>query len=319
MFVSGAVGGLFMVLLPIFADLVGGINNIKTYQYIIPAAVLICTPMVLVQVFGLKERVIVEENHKPNVSMFKGMKEVLKNKYFWIQNISGFLNNVQNGCILIMNVMVVYALRLDYTLGLLTGLSGCFATLGLPFVPKTLKRWGKRKTYVIMSFLQILSFGVQILGVYTNSIVVLFLGLGTINFFNIFSSMACDLMVPDIWDYQQYVSGERLESSSGIFGIIFNPLNRLMSLIVPAVYAMVGFTSEWNILYFDDTRNKVFLWTIILMVTAKVLSTIPYLFYDLSEAKHAKIIEELKIRAGQAEVPAETEDIQPEVTQEGVA
>ena len=65
MFVSGAVGGLFMVLLPIFADLVGGLNNIKTYQFIIPAGVLICTPMVLVQVFGLKERVIVEVQNVP--------------------------------------------------------------------------------------------------------------------------------------------------------------------------------------------------------------------------------------------------------------
>lgn len=312
MFVSGAVGGLFMVLLPIFADLVGGLNNIRTYQIIIPVAVFICTPMVLVQVFGLKERVIVEQNHKPSVGMFDGMKEVLKNKYFWITNISGFLNNVQSGAILILNVMVVYSLRQDYLLGILTGLSGCFATIGLPFVPGALKRWGKKKTYLIMSFLQILSFGVQILGVYTNSIVILFLGLGSINFFNIFSSMACDLMTPDIWDYQQYVSGERLESSSGIFGIIFNPLNRLMCLIVPAVYAMVGFTSEWNILYFDDTRNQVFLWTIILMVAAKVLSAIPYFFYDLSEAKHAKIIEELKIRAGQLPAePVEAEAAEP--------
>ncbi len=300
MFVSGAVGGLFMVLLPIFADLVGGLNNIKTYQFIIPAGVLICTPMVLVQVFGLKERVIVEENHKPSVSMKEGMKEVLKNKYFWITNISGWINNIQSGAIAILNVMVVYSLRQDYLLGILTGLSGCFATVGLPFVPGALKRWGKKKTYLIMSFLQVLSFGVQILGVYTNSIIILFLGLGSINFFNIFSSMACDLMTPDIWDYQQYVSGERLESSSGIFGILFNPLNRVLCLIVPAVYAMIGFTSEWNILYFDDTRNQVFLWTIILMVAAKVLSAIPYFFYDLSEAKHAKIIEELKARAARA-------------------
>ena len=134
---------------------------------------------------------------------------------------------------------------------------------------------------------------------FTNSIIILFLGLGSINFFNIFSSMACDLMTPDIWDYQQYVSGERLESSSGIFGILFNPLNRVLCLIVPAVYAMIGFTSEWNILYFDDTRNQVFLWTIILMVAAKVLSAIPYFFYDLSEAKHAKIIEELKAQGAE--------------------
>ncbi len=303
MFVSGAVGGLFMVLLPIFAAFVGGLNDIRTYQYIIPAGVLICTPMVLVQVFGLKERVIVEADHKPSVSMTKGMKEVLRNKYFWITNISGWINNIQSGAIAILNVMVVYALRMDYLLGILTGVSGCFATIGLPFVPKALKKWGRKKTYLITSFLQILSFGVQVIGVYTNSLVILFLGLGSINFFNIFSSMACDLMTPDIWDYQQYVSGERLESSAGIFGIIFNPLNRVLCLIVPAVYAMVGFTSEWNILYFDDTRSQVFLWTIILMVTAKVLSAIPYFFYDLSEEKHAKIIEELQRRAAEKSGP----------------
>ena len=223
----------------------------------------------------------------------------MKNKYFWIVSISDWLGNLTNGAIIILNVMVVYALRQDYLLGALSGLAGCFATVGLPFVPGAIKKFGKRKTYVISSLLQIISFGIQILGVYSNSIVILFLGLGSINFFNIFSCMTRDLMTPDIWDYQQYVSGERLESSAGIFGIIFNPLNRVLALTIPAVYAMFGFTSEWNVLYFDDTRNQIFLWTILLSIAAKVLTTLPFFFYDLSEKKHANIIKELRIRAGQ--------------------
>lgn len=305
MFVSGAIGGIFMVLLPIFADLVGGLNSLKTYQIIIPIGVIICTPMVLIQAFGLKERVIVEKEHKPNVSMLKGFKAVLKNKYFWIVNLCGLLGNVSNGAISILNIMVVYTMRQDYLLGILTGLSGCFATVALPFVPGLLKRWGKKKTYIITSFLQVISFGIQLLGVYANSVVILFIGIGSINFFNIASCMAAELMIPDIWDYQQYVSGERLESSSGIFGILFNPLARVLCLIVPAVYAAIGYTSEWNILYFEDTRNSIFLWTIALMVIGKVISTIPYFFYDLSEAKHADIIQKLKERAGQVEAPVE--------------
>ncbi len=300
-FVAGAVGGLFMIALPFIADFFGGMNSLAAYRYIIPIGLVLCLPMVLVQVFGVKERVIISEEHRSHTSigMMKGFKEVLKNKYFWIIKISGFLNSISTGMITILHVMVVYALRQDYILGVLIGVAGCFATVALPFVPKALRKFGNRTTLIVSSFLQIISYGIQVIGIFTNSIAVLFIGLGSINFFNIFTCMAADMMLPQAWDYQQYISGERLENSAGIFDVFLNPLTRLTGLIVPAIYAVVGFTSDWNILYFDDVRNKVFLYTVLLMVSARILVTIPYFFFDLNEGKHREIVKVLHERVEQ--------------------
>lgn len=297
-FVSAAIGGLIMVLLPFLTVLTGGMTGINTYRYIIPACVLLFSPLVMIQAFGLKERVILEKEHKTNVNMTNGFKQVLKNKYLWITNISGLLGNVSAGIITVLTVMVVYSMRQDYILGILTAVSGVFATPGLLLVPFLTKKFGKRKTMIWSRMLQFIAYGVQFIGlILMNNVWVLFIGLNLIHFFNIVTWMTNKLMTPDIWDYQQYISGERLEGCSGVFGLITNPLSKVLALIIPAIYTAVGFTSDWTVLYFEDVRNKVFLYTIIMSVAAHLLTTIPFFFYDLSEKKHDDIIKELQRRA----------------------
>ena len=103
-------------------------------------------------------------------------------------------------------------------------------------------------------------------------------------------------MTPDIWDYQQYISNERFEGFMGSIGMLTSPLGPFMALLVPAVYAGMGFTSDWTVLYDPIIRNKIFIFTIVLSVVVSLITVIPMHFYDLTEDKHRKIIEELKER-----------------------
>jgi len=116
------------------------------------------------------------------------------------------------------------------------------------------------------------------------------------NIFNSASIMVRRAMQADVWDYQQWMSGERLDGCMGIFGMLFAPLTTLVTMAVPTAYAAIGFTSDWDILFSDVYRNKVFLATLTLTLIATVLSIIPFFFYDLTEEKHAKVIEDLKQR-----------------------
>ena len=114
-------------------------------------------------------------------------------------------------------------------------------------------------------------------------------------------------MGPDIWDYQQWLSGKRLEVSSGVFGLIFTPFNTVIAMTIPAIYAVMGFTSDWDVLYNDAFRNKIFLVSIIIVLASTILSIIPFFFYDLTEEKHQRIIEDLKQRAADKDSAAELE------------
>ena len=54
----------------------------------------ILAPVFLSACCSCETEPIVEENHKPNVNMIDGMKEVLKNKYFWMIALSQLFSEI---------------------------------------------------------------------------------------------------------------------------------------------------------------------------------------------------------------------------------
>ena len=68
-------------------------------------------------------------------------------------------------------------------------------------------------------------------------------------------------------------------------------------MLVPYLYGLVGFTSDWNILYDSAIRTEVFLITVVVSAVAGLLATIPYHFYDFTEKRHEQIMDELRDRA----------------------
>ena len=81
-------------------------------------------------------------------------------------------------------------------------------------------------------------------------------------------------------------------------------------MTVPIVYGILGFTSDWDVLYNDAIRNKMFLASLGIMILSTLLSVLPFLFYDLTDVKHRKIIEDLKQRANDKD-NTEVQELQP--------
>ena len=296
-FVSSALSGIPVIFIPMLASLTGGMTSLNTFRFVIPGMAIAYTPLVLFQVFGVKERVILEKEHKPDINMKKGFKSVLKNKYLWITNISGLLGNISAGVINIVSAMFIYALRQDWMLGIVNAVLAIAGTPGLLLVPFLVKKIGKRNTVLMGKLFMLVGFGVMLIGCMSNNIALVLIGQFIHNVFSIIPWMLSKLMLGDIWDYQQYITGERLEACAGIFSLITDPLAKLMCMIIPALYLSIGFSSDWNILYFADVRQKVFLYTVLACIVSHVVGTIPYFFYDFSEKKHKEIMAELKKRA----------------------
>ncbi len=129
----------------------------------------------------------------------------------------------------------------------------------------------------------------------------------------------------DIRDYQQFVTGERIDGMFSTVGLIGSVITLLMSGVLPAVYDACGINEQtlsakagevtqimtgylkpgetlreltmYDVLYIDSIFDKVMLALIVLSVVGAIMNVVPYFFYDLSEVKQQGMVKVLKIRA----------------------
>ena len=109
-------------------------------------------------------------------------------------------------------------------------------------------------------------------------------------------------------DYQMYLSGERLENYSGVFGWFTGPVTSLVSLIIPLMLLKFGFNSNWDVLYIDESRVRIIAIPLIIDIIGYILMTIPYIFWDYDTNMHRKVIKVLERRAALLEEEAKAEN-----------
>jgi Na+/melibiose symporter-like transporter len=294
---AAPIYGIVQTIIPVVAALTGGLTDIKTYRIVYPLFFLMAVPLLLVMAFGVKERVILEKQHVANVNMFNGFKEVVKNKYLWLTNLSDKLNEISAGTINIIQIIFIYQLRQGWLLGLVVTLTGFCQFPSLFLAPALIKKLGKRNTVLVHRACYMLFFVMSWFAVQQANVGLFITGMIVGNLLYCAGDIARQNMNSDIWDYQQYKTGKRLESSAGLIGTLTAPIGKMLAMVVPIVYLSVGFSNDWHMLYEPDALKNVFSVTILLLAAGHIMATVPFFFYDLSEKKHKEIIEELHRRA----------------------
>ena len=296
-FISGLFPSIYNIIWPVAAAAVGGLTNIRTYRIVVPIMVLIMIPFALFLAFGCKDRVIQEEDHKPEIDMKKGFKEVLRNKYLWITNISTWITTFSTGAINIVNMLIIYSMRQDWFMGIMSSILGTAYTPGMLLSPWLIKKFGKKRLMLFCKYMNVACSLLSVAGVYMNSLVIIVISQYLATMLGSVMTIITTSMNADIWDYQQYISGERLDGCMGIFSYLASPVTTVAAMVVPMIYGMFGFTSDWNILFDTDIRNRIFIVTIVLTAVTGLLSAIPYHFYDMTEQRHEEMMDELRERA----------------------
>ena len=97
-------------------------------------------------------------------------------------------------------------------------------------------------------------------------------------------------------DYQMYLSGERLESFSGVFGWFTGPITSFVGLIIPLLLLKFGFNTNWDVLFIDASRIKIIVVPLIIDIIGYLLMTIPFFFWDYDDDKQSKVMEVLRKR-----------------------
>lgn len=301
-----SVVGLFF---PIFAQLLYGnaaLNEPAMYQVYLPIFVAVFYSFSFLIAFFTKERILVSKKYKAKVKFFDSVKKVITNKYFWLSNLGGWLGALK---ILITGLtawICIYMLNSSAALGIVATVMGTASVPGMLLAPWLIKKLGKKKLVIITGAIFAIA-AVPIIFLVNQPIVILVF-LYLMNLANGVNVITGPMMQADIYDYQQWKTGDRLEGFMQNFAnMIGTAIGIGTTAIMPFVYDYMGYVQNADVLYDETIRNPIVRWTVIVGIISGVLGIIPIFFYDLSEKKHAEIIEELKARAIAEDMALEAE------------
>lgn len=109
-------------------------------------------------------------------------------------------------------------------------------------------------------------------------------------------------MTADIFDYQQWKTGQRLEGFITQFGgMMVSGVGLATGLILPYFYRYYGLHNDYTVLFDEAVRGPIFNVMIIVTIISCVLAVVPILFYDLSAKQLEAIANELEERKAESE------------------
>ena len=285
------------LVIPTVAGLTFGMNNIWTYRVIYPPFTLIGVVVLLIFFPKLNERIILPKRGVEYVSIMDALREVAKNKYFWIINSAGWVGFLESAYGVILSWSFVYAFNGEKQayLGLANTIIGNAALWSMAIAPFLMNWMGKRNLLILHNAINVVLL-LLLIPSYNNLwlICIIFYING---FVNTLQNIYFPNIQADMRDYHQWKTGVRVDGLFGPLGLIGTVIGFATGLVIPTIYEHMGLKDDYNVLYNDEMRNNLFQVLIFASIIGAILNLIPYLFYDLTEQKHRGYVNVLKIRA----------------------
>lgn len=282
-----------------------GMDNINTYKVVFPIVGLICVAMSLIMFFGTKERIIQEKKVKEKVGFFTGIQKSMKNKYFWIVNVSNIL---AFGRLLIFsatNYVCLYILggQLGADMrGIMVTVASVGFVPGMLFSPLIQKKLGK-KNMTLLSFAGSTVISVLLLILFkfayhsSATAWVYFVGVFLHNIFAALWTVTSPAMTADYCEYQQWKTGDRLDGYMSQYSQVITTLCGMLSgWLTTTLLIKFGGAASSEDYGEEGVMQKVLIIWSILSIVCGVLAIIPFLFWDLTEKKQLEMAKDIKIR-----------------------
>lgn len=284
-------------VIPTLAGLTWGLNNIQTYRVIYPAFSVVGLIVNVIFFKKVKERLILPKQKLEYVSLLDAVREVAKNKYFWIINVASWIGFIEGAYGVVLGWSFVYSHNGEKSaqLGLANTIIGNAALWAMLLAPIAIKRFGKRNLLIYCNLANVFLFVILL---FTFKSLVAVCAVMFLNgFVNTFGNIYLPNINADMRDYHQWKTGVRIDGLFGPLALIGTVLSFFTGLVVPSIYEKMGVHDNYDVLYNDTLRNNLFQVLIISSIIGAILNLIPYLFYDLTESKHRGYVNVLKIRA----------------------
>ena len=285
------------LLIPLIASKTWGLNNIWTYRVVYPIFTVIGFAISVYFFRRVKERLILPKKKQDPIRIIDAVREVAKNKYFWITQSAAWVVFLESGYGVILSWAFVYGNNGENqgTLGLVNTLIGNASLWSMLLAPLAIKALGKRNLLIIMNSINV----VVLIGIYFTyqNLVLMCVLLYFNTFINTFWNIIQHNISADMRDYHQWKTGVRVDGLFGPLGLIGTFIGFFTGLFYPALYEKMGLLEDYNVLYDDTIRNNLFEALLLWSAVGAFLNLVPFFFYDLTENKHRAYVGVLRIRA----------------------
>ncbi|MFR8010178.1 MAG: MFS transporter [Clostridia bacterium] len=331
--IAPSIMGLVM---PLFAQWFTNNNmyDIRLYRYVYPPLCILGIVLCIVIYVNTKEKIVQAKTHVIQIKFMDSLREVVRNKYFWVIALAGWLGFLESAVTTMLQYLYNYGgvcSGTEYTLITLFCQSAGF--VGMVASPFCIRKWGKRGVLIMTNVFNVVF--IALMFPFINSLLILVICFYMNALMNAFAQILTPTIQADIRDYQQYVTGERIDGMFSTITALGGIVTLVTSGVLPALYERFGInetvarqvlndTSVMNrimdngsrvgdvvnqaiangsadisyfSLYDPDILTSMVRMLIVVSVIGAIVNVIPYFFYDLTELKQQGIIKVLKIRA----------------------
>ncbi len=280
----------------------GNMYDLRVYQWLYPFIAVMGVALLIVVYSRTEEKIVIAKTHPMKIKFTDALREVAKNKYFWIISLAGWLGFLETCTYVVLQWLYNYAhLCTPEQYSFITLIRGTAYSWGMILAPFAVKRWGKKKVLIVTNLVNI--FFLALVYPLMHSIWTVLICMYFNSIADSFILVLNPAIQADIRDYQHYKSGERIDGMFGAVAMIGSFITMATSSVLPAVYEKYGiysgngYENMYDVLYDVNVLFKLVGVLVILSAVGAALNLIPYFFYDLTEAKQKGIIQILKIRA----------------------
>lgn len=305
------------IFLPLVAKMITGENtlyDLRVYRALYPPMLIVGFFISLLIYTNTEEKIVQAKTHVIQIKFTDAFRAIARNKYFWIISLAGWLGFLEGSFNNIIGWLYNYqqaATAGQYVI--ITAIAGNAAFWPNLVAPFLIRKYGKKKILVYTNLLNIGFIALMLPIIKMTGSPIIIWALLFITFINTFISSLGHLMNPslqaDIRDYQQYVTGERIDGMFAAVGLIGNVITLATSSVLPMIYEKAGLnktvalslgydgSNVYDVLYNREYFISICSVLVIASVAGAVMNVIPFFFYDLTEIRQKAMVNVLKIRA----------------------
>ena len=281
-------------------------SDILVYRIAYPIYAVIGIGLTILVFANTQEKIVQAKTHTIQIRFMDALKEVAKNKYFWIISLAGWLGFLELAYYNILYYNQNYGKTVSPALyGTAWIIIGNASFWGMIAAPFCVKRFGKKAVLITVNMMNVVCILLMLVNVRSFWWLVICIWLNYL--FSAFEQITTPAIQADIRDYQQYKSGERIDGMFAAVATIGNLVTLFTAAVIPAfqekygIYEGNGYEKSFDILFVDSGEPGL-LWKflpalIIMCAVGAFLNVVPYFFYDFTEKKQKSVIRVLKVRS----------------------
>lgn len=229
-------------------------TDIKVYRIAFPVIGVIGTLLVFVVYANTQEKIIQAKTHVIQIKFTDALREVAKNKYFWIISLATWIGFLETAYSNILYWLCNYGGACSQgTYAIITAVYGNASLWGMLLAPLCIRKWGKKKVQIVTNIFNIM-FILCMYPFFHSSAA----PDGNIRNYVIWAVLAClylngivgafaHILNPsiqaDIRDYQQYKTGERIDGMFAAVAAIGSVITLITAGVLPALQEKYGMTA----------------------------------------------------------------------------